>query len=105
VIGAVAGVAGTIVSTLVSNRREMRRIAIDSGFREWERLHTQALDRGGSLFPPAAFVFFNLEVLKLIERDEFTPDAYRKLFERAEAMNDVIRETSQKRQAKSARNA
>ena len=68
-IGAGAGVLGQALAATYAHRAERRRLAVESGFREWEQLVEVAANKkgGAEVFPPALFVHFNYELLRLID--------------------------------------
>lgn len=74
-------------------------MAVESGFREWERLTQSVLEqnRGGDIFPPVLFVYFNYELIKLIDSDSLTPASYRTLARKRDAVRAVIVEDSEAR--------
>jgi hypothetical protein len=49
------------------------------------------------VFPSAYFVYFNDQVIRLLDANTLTPDNYRDLMERSERMREVIVEISQHR--------
>ena len=85
-IGAVAGIAGQLVTAFVSDRAERRRQAVDADFREWQALSEIAAERAraghpAEMMPPALFVYYirctlwlRPEVVLSPRRDPERPD-------------------------------
>jgi hypothetical protein len=98
-IGAGAGVCGQLVAAALSTRNERRRLAIESGFREWENMHELAVKsgRGADIYPPVLFVHFNHELIQLIDSDDLTAEKYSAMVDRNRKLRDVIRADSKKR--------
>lgn len=91
-VGASAGVFGTFLTVRATHQAELRRAAIDAGFREWQGASDMHLKLGGkaALFPPAIFVYYNLELLKLLDDNNLTADSYHDLTERQLAFKTAI---------------
>ncbi len=102
-IGASAGVVGQIVAAASANRHERRRLAMESGFREWERVHETALktQHGASIFPPVLFVHFNHELISAIDsRKGLTVEKYASILARSDAIRDMIRADNERAKQK-----
>ena len=104
-IGAGAGVAGQLVAASYSSRNERRRLAVESGLREWEHMWEQARasGRAAEMFPAVLFVHFNNELLRFIDsKDGLTTDNYRKLAQRRDEIRDLIRADTERRRGEEA---
>jgi hypothetical protein len=101
-IGSLAGVVTQVVTVSAASRNERRRLALDTGYREWEQMIKYAQATGTmEVFPPALFIYYNLELLNLIDsRRGVTPEGYRELTRRHEQIRAVIKEDSDLRQGK-----
>jgi hypothetical protein len=95
-IGATAGVVGQLVGVAYTSRNERRRLAVETGFREWEQLLERVKQPGDMIFPPVLFVHFNSELIRLIDsRSGLTPENYRVLLQRRDEVRKVIREDNE----------
>ena len=104
-VGGAAGMAGTIVTAMFTNRGERRRLAVETGLREWEQAAQMALaanakGRAAELYPPVLFMYFNTQLIRLLDsRRGLTTDNYRELVRRKDAIREVIRRESERSKA------
>ena len=98
IVGAAASMGATIATLFFTNRNERRRLAVEVGFREWEIADKRAAanaqkGRGAKVSPPALFVYFNSELIRLLDkRKALTAKSYRALMERSDAVKRAIDE-------------
>ena len=102
IVGAATGVVGTILSNRVAARNELRRVAVESAFREWERLATVAQERrgGGRVFPPAAFIYFNMELLRLADAGTLNAKTYSAMMARYDEFASALAAENERRSAR-----
>lgn len=77
-IGTLGGWVSTYLALRAENRRQLRQLAIDACFKEWET-HTRLAKQGGVL-PPLAYLQLNSGMIKLMERDDFTQKAVHEMY-------------------------
>jgi hypothetical protein len=99
-IGAGAGVVGQLLTAAQTARGERRRLAVESGFREWEAMQVMAekLGRPSRLYPPVLYVHYNHELMRMIDsRDGLTPAKYAALAARRDEIRQVIEADTERR--------
>jgi hypothetical protein len=99
-VAAAAGAAHSIATAILQSRGEtnrlLRQIAVDTGFKEWERLSEMVEERGGQMYPPPLFISFNVALFKLIFEDKLTAESYRRLVKKRDELKAVIADTQPK---------
>ncbi len=100
IVGAGAGVVGNVVAARTARHNEVRRLGIEAGLREWERMHDYGVKRGNAaVFPPALFMYYSVELVRLLDEQRLTPETYRDLMTRRDLLRGIIREESERRLA------
>ena len=97
VAGAAVGVIGTILTTRVTARIELGRVAVEAAMREWEKMHSVAQERGGQIFPLALFIHYNVELLRLVDAGKLTAESYQELMRRRDQVKQAIEATQSPR--------
>ena len=99
IVGAAAGILGNLVMARAATRNEFRRIAIDAAMREWEINAKYAQQHGGEMYPPPLYMFYNAELLRLIEDGTLNPLTYAALTEEIDRFRKAIQDHTERRRA------
>jgi hypothetical protein len=102
-IGAVIGAAASIAVVWIQTSKQDRRAALTQAAELALADYKTRMENApqGTRFPPASiFIAYQWEVMKLIERGKFTPEAYKALSHRYDKLYDAAFELRDERAAK-----
>ena len=92
-IGAGAGLLGQVIAARYASRNERRRIAVDLGIREWDRMVEYAKNHpNAEIFPLALFVHYSVELMRVLDlRRGLTATSYADIVRSNRAVKESIR--------------
>lgn len=99
VVGAVAGIFGAVMAAKIASQNDRRRIAVEAALREWEQATEYARTHGGRVYPPALYVYYNVELLKLLDENRLTTETYAELISGKDRFRATIEADTDRREA------
>jgi hypothetical protein len=99
-VGALIGAASSVLTVWIQAKTQDRRAALaqaaELALADY-KLRMENAPAGAAFGPASIFIAYQVEVMKLIENGEFTPEAFRALSDKFDALDNAAKEMAEER--------